>query len=67
MKHRDLLLKGAKREGHQNVQGQIMLSLLGAILERGEGHDCPLADRAVVGSNIQKRFKRGKDTEMSNG
>ena len=27
MKHRDLLQKGAKREGHINVQGQIGLSL----------------------------------------
>jgi hypothetical protein len=54
MKCRDLLVKGAKREGHRNVQGQIRLSL-GATLERGEGHECPLADRAVVGSNIQTR------------
>jgi hypothetical protein len=55
MKHRGLLEKGAEREGHQNVQGQIRL-LLGATLEGGGGgHECPIADRAVIGSNIQKR------------
>jgi hypothetical protein len=35
MKHRDLLWKGAKREGHGNVQGQIRLSLR-ATLKRGK-------------------------------
>jgi hypothetical protein len=48
------LCSWAEREGHQNVQGQIRLSL-GATLERGEGDECPLVDRAVVVSNVQKR------------
>jgi hypothetical protein len=52
MKHRDLLMKGARREWHGNVQGRMRLSL-GATSERGGGHECPLADRAIVGSNIQ--------------
>jgi hypothetical protein len=54
MKAYESSLEGSKEKGHRNVQGHIML-LLGATLERGEGHECPLADRAVVGSNIQKR------------
>jgi hypothetical protein len=35
MKHRGLLERGAKREGHRNVQGQIRLSL-GATFKRGK-------------------------------
>jgi hypothetical protein len=62
MRHRDLLKKGAKREGHRNARGQIMLPL-GATLERGEGHECPLADRLLLGAT----FKRGKETKTSKG
>jgi hypothetical protein len=51
---RRIMCSWAEREGHQNVQGQIRESL-GATLERGEGDECPLEDRAVVGSNVQKR------------
>jgi hypothetical protein len=43
---RTFLCSLAEREGHHNVQGQIRLSLR-ATLERGEGHECPLADKAV--------------------
>ena len=39
-----------------------MLSLR-ATLERGEGHECPLADSAVVGSDAEKRRKGHKNVQ----
>jgi hypothetical protein len=51
---RRILSSHAEREGHRNVQGQLRLSLEATFKEK-RAPKCPLADRTVVGSNIQKR------------
>jgi hypothetical protein len=62
MRHRDLLKKGAKREGHRNVRGQIMLPL-GATLERGKDMNVHWQIGLLLGAT----FKRGKETKTSKG
>jgi hypothetical protein len=72
-----------KREGHQNVQRQIRLSLK-ATFKEGRTRKCPKADRAVAGKQRSKEgrtpkcpkadkavtksnVQRGEDTEMPKG
>jgi hypothetical protein len=51
---RTILCSQAEREGHRNVRGQLRLSLEATFKEK-RAPKCALADRTVVGSNIQKR------------
>jgi hypothetical protein len=47
-------LEGAKR-GRTPKYPRAVKAVARDNIRRGEGHECPLADRAVVGSSVQKR------------